>query len=108
GDENDETQEVELVLCRARDGDVSEMRRVERTPEEPYSHSSTSSPTSISSPSRAPAAFRIASSSAGAGGRPTTRKPRSVRNTRYPRRARSEEHTSELQSRGHLVCRLLL
>src|SRR5690625_3134291 len=27
----------------------------------------------------------------------------------YPRRARrSEEHTSELQSRGHLVCRLLL
>src|SRR5437870_7876808 len=26
----------------------------------------------------------------------------------HPRRARSEEHTSELQSRGHLVCRLLL
>src|SRR5690625_7554299 len=26
--------------------------------------------------------------------------------TRFP--ARSEEHTSELQSRGHLVCRLLL
>src|SRR5437870_13496805 len=25
-----------------------------------------------------------------------------------PARARSEEHTSELQSRGHLVCRLLL
>src|SRR5437660_8185532 len=25
-----------------------------------------------------------------------------------PRCARSEEHTSELQSRGHLVCRLLL
>src|SRR5437870_9170119 len=25
-----------------------------------------------------------------------------------PRRQRSEEHTSELQSRGHLVCRLLL
>src|SRR5690625_6116639 len=25
-----------------------------------------------------------------------------------PRSARSEEHTSELQSRGHLVCRLLL
>src|SRR5690625_5517895 len=24
------------------------------------------------------------------------------------RKARSEEHTSELQSRGHLVCRLLL
>src|SRR5215510_9262172 len=27
---------------------------------------------------------------------------------RRARRARSEEHTSELQSRGHLVCRLLL
>src|SRR5439155_20544876 len=26
----------------------------------------------------------------------------------WPRRGRSEEHTSELQSRGHLVCRLLL
>src|SRR5437870_8715054 len=26
----------------------------------------------------------------------------------YPRAVRSEEHTSELQSRGHLVCRLLL
>src|SRR5690625_6432871 len=25
-----------------------------------------------------------------------------------PRHERSEEHTSELQSRGHLVCRLLL
>src|SRR5215510_16147208 len=25
-----------------------------------------------------------------------------------PRHPRSEEHTSELQSRGHLVCRLLL
>src|SRR5437870_10316629 len=32
---------------------------------------------------------------------PTTRWARA-------RRARSEEHTSELQSRGHLVCRLLL
>src|SRR5690625_5828869 len=27
---------------------------------------------------------------------------------RVSRRSRSEEHTSELQSRGHLVCRLLL
>src|SRR5437660_10669039 len=27
---------------------------------------------------------------------------------RGPSRDRSEEHTSELQSRGHLVCRLLL
>src|SRR6266508_6587934 len=42
------------------------------------------------------------------------RSPCSVRSgptmTRPPRSrsARSEEHTSELQSRGHLVCRLLL
>src|SRR5439155_27154002 len=28
--------------------------------------------------------------------------------TVVPRPGRSEEHTSELQSRGHLVCRLLL
>src|SRR5690625_6983602 len=27
---------------------------------------------------------------------------------RYLKQLRSEEHTSELQSRGHLVCRLLL
>src|SRR3989442_7610450 len=27
---------------------------------------------------------------------------------RFPREVRSEEHTSELQSRPHLVCRLLL
>src|SRR5215208_2814330 len=33
-----------------------------------------------------------------------------LRGARPPRRSfpRSEEHTSELQSRGHLVCRLLL
>src|SRR5207253_10132801 len=30
------------------------------------------------------------------------------RSGRSRRRRRSEEHTSELQSRGHLVCRLLL
>src|SRR5207253_4761371 len=35
---------------------------------------------------------------------------RSMRNLYAPNnfRSRSEEHTSELQSRGHLVCRLLL
>src|SRR3712207_1438985 len=31
-----------------------------------------------------------------------------LRNARMPRRERSEEHTSELQSRQYLVCRLLL
>src|SRR5207253_10363167 len=47
---------------------------------------------------------------------PRSRRPRSPRSAgpspqaRASRRrgARSEEHTSELQSRGHLVCRLLL
>src|SRR5439155_24039612 len=28
--------------------------------------------------------------------------------SKWPKQRRSEEHTSELQSRGHLVCRLLL
>src|SRR5439155_19832499 len=37
--------------------------------------------------------------------RSKTRRPRIAGCWRY---ARSEEHTSELQSRGHLVCRLLL
>src|SRR5690625_1043645 len=31
-----------------------------------------------------------------------------VRASRLGNKSRSEEHTSELQSRGHLVCRLLL
>src|SRR5437870_11496913 len=34
--------------------------------------------------------------------------PLDVQATAFQRRVRSEEHTSELQSRGHLVCRLLL
>src|SRR5207253_10613080 len=38
-------------------------------------------------------------------GRPPRRERRPGDRTE---RARSEEHTSELQSRGHLVCRLLL
>src|SRR5437870_10441380 len=33
---------------------------------------------------------------------------RTRRRRRRVRKSRSEEHTSELQSRGHLVCRLLL
>src|SRR5689334_23985489 len=36
------------------------------------------------------------------------REPRSTRSTRRSSRSRSEEHTSELQSQFHLVCRLLL
>src|SRR5439155_25999384 len=46
--------------------------------------------------------------------RSSRRTPSGPANTRSPRGSprrtpmRSEEHTSELQSRGHLVCRLLL
>src|SRR5439155_26160358 len=40
---------------------------------------------------------------------PGLRSSEGLRKTlRGPHRRRSEEHTSELQSRGHLVCRLLL
>src|SRR5690625_6015523 len=38
----------------------------------------------------------------------TTRYQRTRRRVRQLHEERSEEHTSELQSRGHLVCRLLL
>src|SRR5690625_7031678 len=38
---------------------------------------------------------------------PDGRRPRSLR-TGSAGNGRSEEHTSELQSRGHLVCRLLI
>src|SRR5439155_19691927 len=40
--------------------------------------------------------------------RPTFPIPGSVNHSAPSGRLRSEEHTSELQSRGHLVCRLLL
>src|SRR5439155_23134513 len=42
--------------------------------------------------------------------RPSPRRARwaTITSSPAPRPTRSEEHTSELQSRGHLVCRLLL
>src|SRR5207253_7187990 len=49
-----------------------------------------------------------ASSSRRARPPPTTAKRRSRSADQGAARQRSEEHTSELQSRGHLVCRLLL
>src|SRR5690625_6620123 len=80
----------------------------------------TSRPGNLSSPTRSPASSTPA--------RPSTRSRTSTPSSRRspptpselrltqrkgpdpPRRriGRSEEHTSELQSRGHLVCRLLL
>src|SRR5258708_26076922 len=50
----------------------------------------------FTSPTRAPAPSPRASLGRRSGARP------------FPRRPRSEEHTSELQSPDHLVCRLLL
>src|SRR2546422_6244074 len=47
-------------------------------------------------------------SSAGFGDRSARVRPNSQSSTSCPCRYRSEEHTSELQSRLHLVCRLLL
>src|SRR3712207_7387902 len=41
-------------------------------------------------------------------GQPISEAARRVRATRLSVRGRSEEHTSELQSRQYLVCRLLL
>src|SRR5207253_5239327 len=42
------------------------------------------------------------------GSRPIAATTLSCRRRISPKETRSEEHTSELQSRGHLVCRLLL
>src|SRR2546428_8526377 len=43
-----------------------------------------------------------------AGGLPRVREPRRAQQLARPAPERSEEHTSELQSRSDLVCRLLL
>src|SRR5215510_50848 len=53
------------------------------------------------------AAFLAVTHAPGHGGSPGCR-GRSPAAVRRSARRRSEEHTSELQSRGHLVCRLLL
>src|SRR5690625_5704469 len=58
---------------------------------------------------RAPFAFKLHQFISGPGKVLTTLEPAGQRNiTLDAQRFRSEEHTSELQSRGHLVCRLLL
>src|SRR5690625_484331 len=54
----------------------------------------------LRSPPHAPPALRASA--------PRPRPPRRTTPVTVRQRARSEEHTSELQSRGHLVCRLLL
>src|SRR5690625_5469349 len=54
------------------------------------------------SPSRAASLFWLSSSA------PEPASPALARSRKNMPNRRSEEHTSELQSRGHLVCRLLL
>ena len=74
GHEHNEAQRIEVRLCRACNGHMSDVRRVERAAEEPrHWNSRTSSPTSTASPRRTPAARSASSSSGPGGGRPTTR-----------------------------------
>src|SRR5438876_6382009 len=72
-----------------------------------------SSPRPIALPKVARRASTVGFTPSGTGGRSCRTAPRSRRSARggvadRARRARSEEHTSELQSPVHLVCRLLL
>src|SRR5207253_6415549 len=56
-------------------------------------------------PLNPPTTGGIGVGSGGAGGTPNSNAPRSHAPSEPRVTARSEEHTSELQSRGHLVCR---
>src|SRR3712207_7162127 len=60
------------------------------------------------SASRRPISSRSTSASSGFGRRSAMRRDRLFRIVRERDKLRSEEHTSELQSRQYLVCRLLL
>src|SRR5438128_802061 len=86
GDEHDRL--AEALAHRLREYDVAVVRRIERAAEQHgQESSSSSSPTSTASPVFAPAARSAASSWSPSGALPVTRKPRSVRKIRYPRRA---------------------
>src|SRR5581483_2912614 len=82
-DEHDEPAQVEVLARAADDLEVPVVRRVEDAAEEAgHRYSNDSSPITTSSPSRAPAARSASASASSAGGRPTTRYPRSVRRIR--------------------------
>src|SRR3712207_7982442 len=68
----------------------------------PISPTSSARSTPRSSPSSTPAPTRCSSRWSGPS------RGASCRSRRWPSGGRSEEHTSELQSRQYLVCRLLL
>src|SRR4051812_19396107 len=86
--EDDEPVDRQLSERGAGEGDVAVVRRIEGSAEDARGHcSSSASPaTSTSSPDLAPASRSAASSSSSPGGRPTIRKPRSVRRIRNARR----------------------
>src|SRR2546421_7416379 len=52
--------------------------------------------------------FGLSRGGSGGGGRSRSARAQPPRSRRHRREGRSEEHTSELQSRSDLVCRLLL
>src|SRR3712207_7286903 len=82
------------------------IRRPPRSTLFPYTTLFRSTPRAWSAPCRCPAANHIG----GGRRRPSSwaRTTRSTPGTGSSRGSRSEEHTSELQSRQYLVCRLLL
>src|SRR5437870_11054883 len=67
-------------------------------------------PSGVTDPGRKPGVSRrgVSASLSIAIFRPGNRPPVTVMMAAFAPPTRSEEHTSELQSRGHLVCRLLL
>src|SRR3712207_8182079 len=81
------------------------IRRPPRSTLFPYTtlfRSASRKPRTRESPTPATVRWRSASSST------SCRTTRATRGSECARRRRSEEHTSELQSRQYLVCRLLL
>ena len=72
-DQDEEPFEAELCERGTGEGDVTVVRRVERSAEDPYCHSSVSPSTSTSAPRLMPVRRRASSSSSVEGGWPTTR-----------------------------------
>src|SRR6267143_1793522 len=93
--------------CRAR----PQYPACDRAPTDPEERRP-SAPGTSACPRCRGTSFRLPFGSSAAPGNPARRRPRSkcaARRRGSPSRAsRSEEHTSELQSQFHLVCRLLL
>src|SRR5207248_10526506 len=74
----------------------------------PISIAPTASPSSAARPPRSSSSASVSSARSATTTPSTAGHGRRGRAARWPRRGRSEEHTSELQSPYELVCRLLL